>query len=313
MTLVAASDGAAEIVWYDESEKYNFPSLKVADEHRADENVIKEFNLWEESKSLLGIAVPAVAVQFSVLFIFPLTASVVGRSLGKEALAGFSLGSLVGNLTCLSVMVGALTAADTLMPRAYAAGNFAELGRLAIRAFIVCSLLLVPPVVPLYTMMEWIFDKLGQDVVASNLASQWIKVYLLGVPAMLMFRVVQSFLNAQHKVWPLVYSSLVACFLVHPIFLKIFVSRFEFIGSSLAICLTQYVMIILLLASLWFFPVHKKGSWPGLSMAYFLESISPQPVMTFVSLSLGGVLSLSEWWFWYVSNFCIAYVRAALS
>ena len=53
-----------------------------------------------------------LVVQFSVLWIFPLTASVVGRTLGTEALAGFSLGSLVGNLTCLSIMTGALTAAD---------------------------------------------------------------------------------------------------------------------------------------------------------------------------------------------------------
>lgn len=300
-TLVVAPDVASQIVWYDESEKHNLSRLEAVEEHREDENSVKDFNLLDESKSLFGIALPAVAVQFSVLFIFPQTASVVGRTLGKEALAGFSLGSLVGNLTCLSVMVGALTAADTLMPRAHAAGNFEELGRLAIRGFVLCSLLLVPPVVPLFTMMEWVFEKLGQDVAASNLASQWIKVYLLGVPAMLLFRVVQSFLNAQHKVWPLVYASLVSCFLVHPIFLKIFVSKFEFIGSSLAICLTQYIMIILLLTYLWFFPVHKKRSWPGLSKAYFLESLAPQPVTVFLILSLGGVLSLSEWWFWYVS------------
>jgi hypothetical protein len=162
-----------------------------------DRERIKEFHLWQESKALLGIALPAVAVQFSVLFIFPQTASVVGRQLGKEALAGFSLGSLVGNLTCSSVMVGALTAADTLMPRAFASGRYDELGRLAIRGFILCCVFLIPPVVPLCTMMEGIFDKLGQDEAAAAFAAEWIKVFLVGVPAMLLFRVIQSFLNAQ--------------------------------------------------------------------------------------------------------------------
>ncbi|CAJ1936519.1 unnamed protein product [Cylindrotheca closterium] len=296
MTIFAAPEGEQkEVLWYDKSERECLSKLEAAETSK-DEG--EEFDLWQESKSLLGIALPAVAVQFSVLFIFPQTASMVGRNLGKEQLAGFSLGSLVGNLTCLSVMVGALTAADTLMPRSFAAENYAEMGRLAVRGMILCSLLLIPPVIPLCTMMEWVFDKLGQDPEASHLATQWIRIYLIGVPAMLLFRVVQSFLNAQHQVWPMVYSSLAACFLVHPFLLKILVSRLEFIGSSLAICMTQYVMIAFLFAYMWFNPVHQKESWPGMSKTFFLESISPRPMLAFLSLSMGGVLSLSEWWFW---------------
>jgi MATE family multidrug resistance protein len=286
----AVSDDSGEIVWYDADEKADLEILEHAEEVSGEE---EDFDLWEETKLLFGIALPAVAVQFSVLFIFPQTASIVGRSLGTEALAGFSLGSLVGNLTCLSVMVGALTAADTLMPRAYGAGSYSEVGRLAIRGFVVCSLLLVGPIIPLCTVMEWVFNMLGQDEFASHLASEWVKIYLIGVPAMLLFRVVQSFLNAQHKVWPLVFASVVASFLVHPIILRICISHLGFIGSSLAICLTQYVMAVFLLLYLWFKPVHKKETWPGLSTSYFLEAISPRPMMKFLSLSLGGVLALS--------------------
>lgn len=290
----AVSDNAGEIVWFDEVEKEYLASLEaVESEEREGKQSNDPFNLWEETKMLFSIALPAVAVQFSVLFIFPQTAAMVGTRLGTDELAGFSLGSLVGNLTCLSVMVGALTAADTLMPRAYGSERYEEVGRLAIRGFVMCSLLLVAPVVPLCTVMEWIFDQLGQDQYASHLASEWIKIYLIGVPAMLLFRVVQSFLNAQHQVMPLVYASVVACFIVHPIFLRIYVTKFGFIGSSLCICQTQYVMCIILLIFLKFKPAHKAASWPGLTMDYFLEAISPRPMLTFLSLSLGGVLSLS--------------------
>ena len=251
------------------------------------------FHLWHEASLLLNIALPSVAVQLSVLFIFPQTASAVGLRFGTEELAGFSLGSLVGNLTCLSVMVGALTACDTLMPRAMAVGRYPEVGRLAIRGFVMCALLLVAPILPLCTIMESIFDILGQDPFAASLASKWIRVYLLGVPAMLLFRVIQSFLNAQHQVWPLVVSSTIACFVIHPVLLKFFLSDMGFLGSGAAISLTQYVMVGIVLLYLMRKPVHKAETWPGLSVDYMKEAIRPVPMLQFLSLSLGGVLSLS--------------------
>jgi MATE family multidrug resistance protein len=282
LSFGVSDDTTGLIEWHEQVEE----SESTNEQH-------EPFVLWHETKLLFNIALPAVAVQLSVLFIFPQTASVVGRTMGTDALAGFSLGSLVGNLTCLSVMVGCLTAADTLMPRAYGTGHYDELGRLAIRGFIICSLLLLAPIVPLCTIMEWVFDQLGQDEHASHLASEWIRVYLIGVPAMLLFRVIQSFLNAQHQVWPLVYASMAACFIVHPIFLNFFIPAFGFVGSSLAIAMTQYAMAFFLLLYLKIKPVHKAESWPGLSQHYIMEAISPRPMARFFSLSLGGVLSLS--------------------
>jgi multidrug resistance protein, MATE family len=249
------------------------------------------FHLLQEASMLLSVALPSVAVQLSTLFIFPQTASAVGLQFGTEELAGFSLGSLVGNLTCLSVVVGALTAADTLMPRAFASGRYAEMGRLAIRGFVMCALLLIPPILPLCTIMDSIFEALGQDPVAARLASKWIRIYLLGIPATLVFRCVQSFLNAQHQA--LVLGSAIGCFVAHPIFLKVLLPVAGFEGSALAISLTQYVMAVIVFLNLVARPRHKAETWPGLSWKYFLEAIRPEPLLQFLSLSLGGVLSLS--------------------
>ena len=210
------------------------------------------FNLWHEMKLLLDIAAPAVVVQFSVLFIFPQTASTVGLMLGTEALAGFSLGSLVGNLTCVSVMAGALMAADILMPRAWGAKKYKEMGILAIRSIIICGFFLLIPVIPLLTCMEWIFDLLGQDRDASYLASRWIRVFLIGVPSVLLFRVAQSFLNSQNHVFPMVFASVIASYIVHPILLKILVPMVGENVSALAISLAQWAMIGLLLLYLRF-------------------------------------------------------------
>lgn len=265
----------------------------------------EKFSLAKESWLLLSLAMPAVAVQFSILFIFPQTASTVGRHLGTEELAGFSLASLTGNLTILSVMVGALSAADTLMPRAYGTGNYKEVGRLAVRGFVMCILLLIPPIIPLFTTMEWIFDQLGQDPVASKLASSWIRVYLLGVPGMLAFRVAQSFLNAQHVVMPLVTASLLSCFLVHPILLRWLVPQFGFHGSGLAVSVTQTFTALIVFLYVMIKPGYHPLTWPGLSIAFCKESLQPRPVGQFLKLSFGGVLALSEWWFWETNCFIV--------
>jgi len=257
-----------------------------------------EFNLWEEMKLLLRISAPAVVVQFSITFIFPQTASKVGLLLGTEALAGFSLGSLVGNLTCSSIMAGALMAADILMPRAFGAKNYPEMGILAIRSVIICGFLLLIPVIPLLTSMEYIFDRLGQDEDASYLASQWIRVFLIGVPSVLLFRVAQSFLNSQNHVYPMVFASVIGSYFVHPTLLKILVPTMGENGSALAISTTQWVMVGLLFLYLRFKPMEKTETWPGLSRDTVSKALQPQPMLDFISLSLGGVVSLSEWWLW---------------
>ena len=256
------------------------------------------FYLWNEMKLLLGIAAPAVVVQFSVLFIFPQTASAVGLALGTEALAGFSLGSLVGNLTILSVMAGAMTAADILMPRAWGAKKYEEMGILAIRSVIICGPLLLIPVIPLFTSMEWIFDRMGQDKDASHLASQWIRIFLIGVPSVLLFRVAQSFLNSQNHVYPMVFASVIASYVVHPTLLKILIPTMGENGSALAISMTQWVMVGLLFLYVRFRPVEKPETYPRLSRADISKALTPQPLFDFISLSLGGVVSLSEWWLW---------------
>lgn len=273
-------------------------AILCASERSEEEEHKHEFNLLEEANLLWHIALPSVAVQFSTLFIFPQTASAVGLSFGTEELAGFSLGSLVGNLTCLSVMVGALTAADTLMPREYASGRYRELGRLAIRGFFVCALLLVPPLIPLLVCVEDIFLALGQDPVASKLAAQWIRIYLIGVPAVLAFRCMRSFLTAQNQVYPLALGATIACFVFHPMFLKVFLPMLGFLGSSIALDVTQFAMAAITWLYLVVRPAHKAETWPGLSIEYLQEALQPKPLIQFLSLSVGGVLSLSEWWFW---------------
>jgi Na+-driven multidrug efflux pump len=282
------------------------PSLSLAASHNAtrisdgsvepvevDQLNAAPFNLAHEAWLLFYIAMPAIVVHLSLLFVFPQTASAVGLTLGTKELAGSSLGSLAGNLTILSVITGALTAADTLMPRAFGSGMYRQVGQLAVQGFVVCTLLLIPPILPLCTMMEWAFKRLGQDADASMLASEWIRIYLVGLPAILLLRVTQSFLNAQHVVLPLAFGCTIGSFLIHPILLKTIVPALGFWGSGLCVTITQFAMVSLVFLYLWIRPEHKPETWPGLSRAFVREALRPGPLLRYTKLSLGGVLSLS--------------------
>lgn len=157
------------------------------------------FELWHELQGLLSLAFPSVALQFNMYFIFPQAASTVGRTLGSNELAGFSLGCLVGNITCLSITIGVLAAADTLMPRAYGAGKYTEVGRLLIRSLVVGAVVLTIPIIPMCTVLEPMMLFLGQDPVPAHLAAVWVRYYVFGVPATLLLRTLQRFLVAQSK------------------------------------------------------------------------------------------------------------------
>jgi MATE family multidrug resistance protein len=261
------------------------------------------FQVLEEAQKLFHIALPSVLIQFSLFFIFPMSASAVGRNVGTVELAAFSLGSLIGNLTCLSIMEGALTAADTLMPRAFGTGQYEEVGRIAIRGTVVCLCLLLPPIIPLCGYGGWILETLGQDPDASQLAETWIRVYFLGVFPNLGFRILLRFLLCQHQPWPMVISSAVPCFLVHPILLRHLVPTMGLEGSALAIVLTQWISLFLLIAILVVKPMHKSETWPGLSWLYVKEALAVGPSLKFLHLSVGGIMSMNEWWFFEIMCF----------
>mmetsp|Transcript_5325 Transcript_5325/g.10148 ORF Transcript_5325/g.10148 Transcript_5325/m.10148 type:complete len:500 (-) Transcript_5325:2299-3798(-) len=256
------------------------------------------FSLAREGKELITIAMPSIVVQLGAFLLYPQCASSIGRHLNSDALGAFSLGSLSGNMTCVSIIIGTLTASDTLQPRAFGLRQFNEVGLLAIRGFFMCSISLLLPITVLLTGSESILTTLGQDEQSSALASQWIKVYILSVPALLSFRVTQRFLACQNIVMPCVFGSVISCFLLHPFILKWAIENFGFIGSSWAIVITQSIQFFLCISFTVLTGTYEKETWPGLTFPIIAEALRFDQLARYAKLSFGGILSLSEWWFW---------------
>lgn len=258
---------------------------------------------WDESGQLFHVGLPSILMQFAMYWIFPVSASAVGLLLGPVFLGGFSLGALVGNLTCLSIMEGSLTAADTLMPRAFGAHRYPEVGRLAVRAGVVGTLLLLGPVIPLCLWISHILQALGQDAHASNLAQAWIRMYFIGAPPSLIFRVAMRFLLCQHQPWPLVLSTVFPSLVLHPLLLKLLIPLMGFPGSALSIAITQWVTLIILLVYLWFRPVYHPSTCPQFTWKFLKQSLEWDNTARFLRLAIGGILSMNEWWFFEIMCF----------
>ena len=171
-------------------------------------------------------------------------------------------------------------------------------------------MLLIPVVLLSYpTAMNWIFDKLGQDPDVASLAASWLNIYVVGVPFVLLFRVLQRFLSCQHVVWPLVYGAVVGCIFIQPFLMKWLVGSKGLLGSAIAIVLTQIIQSAFVMAYLKLRPVHKAETWQNhCNLETLRESLQCRPVLEFMRLSTGGVLSMTEWWFWEAVCFLVGHI-----
>ena len=227
-----------------------------------------------------------------------LTASFVGRKLGPVCLNGFSLGMLTGNLLTLSVIQGLFTASDTLSPQAFGARNYGEVGRLAIRGFVLGLLLIVPMNLFLVAFMNPILVFFGQEDEPAMLATQWYRIYAVGLPFYTLYWSTWKFLAAQEIMGPLLVVLSVTCGIVLPVSLELFIDWLGFLGSAVAMVFyfaTQSILLLLFLA--WRQP-HHRGTWNGLGA--WRDAVAWEPMVAYFKLGAGGILSSSEWWYWEV-------------
>eukprot|EP00816_Leptocylindrus_hargravesii_P012572 CAMPEP_0196815912 /NCGR_PEP_ID=MMETSP1362-20130617/52583_1 /TAXON_ID=163516 /ORGANISM="Leptocylindrus danicus, Strain CCMP1856" /LENGTH=523 /DNA_ID=CAMNT_0042193055 /DNA_START=207 /DNA_END=1774 /DNA_ORIENTATION=+ len=241
------------------------------------------------------------------------TAAVLGQQkqqlLGSTELAAFSLAIITGNLLCLTVILGVLSASDTLSPRAFGSGNYPEVGRLAVRGYLLCFIALTPSIVViLFGFVDVFLLATGQDPDIVNLTGQWLRIYVLSFPCILLLRVIQRFLACQGIVLPLARANFVCSAILHPLILRWFVhgNEYGFLGSAIACVVTRMLQVLLLILQLCVerhpYSYHPE-TWAGTATLVgdgsFLKEVMYFPaVLQYVGLSFGGILTFSEWWFW---------------
>jgi Na+-driven multidrug efflux pump len=252
----------------------------------------------QELAMLVQLAVPTCCIQLGFTIPPFLTASYVGRTFGAVALDGFQLANLVCNLFTLSLLQGLYSASDTLSPQSYGAGNYREVGLIALRGFVASFLLVVPICVFLAFGMEKLLVWFGEDPVASRYAHRWYCLYILSLPFYVIYMVTWKFLSAQHVMLPLLLASVVSCAVVLPIALEFMTTWFGFLGTAVAIVLFQASQATIAIGYVVLRHPHRPGTWPGWNMSVWRDVFHWEPFKNYFYLGLGGIIAASEWIYW---------------
>ncbi|KAK2989155.1 hypothetical protein RJ640_027229 [Escallonia rubra] len=211
-----------------------------------------------ELKMQRGIAVPLVAMNLAWFAKIAITTAFLGR-LGELQLAGGTLGFTFANVTGFSVLNGLCGAMEPLCGQAYGAKNFRLLHKTLVMT--TCLLLLTAlPVSFLWLNIDKILIHFGQQEDISVVAKKYV-FYLL--PDLLVTSILcplKAYLSSQSQTVPVMFSSGLAVAFHVPI--NILLSKAKGLeGVSMAVWITDLMVVVLLTVYLLIAEIRKGGSW----------------------------------------------------
>jgi len=272
------------------SQRTNGVSLSISNWDKGD--------IWVEARLFLELAGVSSLMNLGFISSPLLTASYIGRSFAPVYLSGFTLANLTGNLSTFSFLAGLFSASDTLSPQAFGRGDFAEVGRIAIRGFVVSFAVLAPINIILFYYLESIMIALGQDEEASMYAGQWYKVFAFTLPFSILFNCLWKFLTAQHIMKPLILVSLLCTCVILPLSLQICINAMGFLGSAVGYVIFQVSQALSLLFYVYWKQPHDPRTWSGLSLKIVASALEWDQMKEFIHLGMGGIVAQCEWIFW---------------
>ncbi|CDR45625.1 CYFA0S19e01090g1_1 [Cyberlindnera fabianii] len=173
--------------------------------------------------------------------------------IGKQPLAGITLGSMTANITGFAAIQGLTTCLDTLCSQAFGAGKSELVGL----HFIRCSLFAITCFIPMGAI--WIFysgNLLRVFVPESemiNIAANYLKIVSFGMPGFILFECGKRFLQSQGVFHASTYVLLVcAPFNALMNYLLVWKFGFGYKGAPMAVMMNYWLMPLgLLIFVLW--------------------------------------------------------------
>lgn len=215
-----------------------------------------------EMRALTQSSLPLV-VTFLLQNSFSLASIFSVGHIGKEPLAGITLGSMTANITGFAAIQGLTTCLDTLCSQAYGAGKFNLVGL----QFIRCAIFAITCFIPVGIVWVWFAPSLLRLFVPESelidIASNYLCIVCLGMPGYILFECGKRFLQCQGVFHASTYVLLI-CAPLNALMNYLFVWQFGFgyRGAPVAVMINYWIMPLGLLI---FALVNKKclKCWPS--------------------------------------------------
>nr|XP_043607523.1 protein DETOXIFICATION 56 [Erigeron canadensis] len=211
-----------------------------------------------ELKTQQVIAFPLVLMNLTWFAKIAITTAFLGR-LGELELAGGSLGFMFANVTGFSVLNGLCGAMEPICGQAYGAKNFKLLHKTLV---MMVSLLLVASLIScfLWLNVDKILIHFGQQEDISNEAKRYLFFLLPDLIITSFLCPLKSYLSSQSITVPIMFTSALAVVLHVPV--NIFLTKTRgFEGVSMAIWITDLIVVILLAVYVVVVELRKDGTW----------------------------------------------------
>ncbi|XP_024026616.1 protein DETOXIFICATION 12 isoform X1 [Morus notabilis] len=245
--------------------------------------------LLQEVKRLGFIGAPLVAVILSQYLLQVISVMMVGH-LGELSLSSTALGISLSGVTGFSLLLGMAGALETICGQAYGAEQYQKLGLQTYTAifslFLVCL-----PISLIWIYMGKLLVLIGQDPLISHEAGRFT-IWL--VPSLFAYATLQPlirYFQTQSLILPMFISSCVTlCFHIPLSWVLIFKSGLGNLGGAMAISISYWLNVILLVLYMRFCPSCAKTRVP-ISMELF------QGIREFFLFAIPSTVMIClEWW-----------------
>lgn len=219
------------------------------------------------------------------------------------------MATMTANITCSAPFQGLATSLDTLCAQAYGSGHKHLVG-LQIQRMICFLMLLFLPLIALWMYSTELLAMMIPEYRSAELAGMYLKIYLLGVPAFIIFEGGKRFVQAQGLFQATTYVLLIAAPL-NVFFNWLFVWHLGlgFVGAPISIVITQNLLPTLLFLYVYF--VDGKQCWGGFSkralsnwgessyftLALFEWHYTNLNLGPMIRLSIPGMIMVEAEWF----------------
>jgi len=243
-----------------------------------------------EFKKMLVITWPICLTQICQLMIGPISLIFCGHLGDAVKLDGAALAISMINATCISVGQGMGTACDTFFSQSYGSKNRKKVGLYLQKALCIFTLALMG-CITLNINMELLLRLLGQDPDVSQLAGEYMLIFIPGAIGFFIYVILSKYIQNQNIVIPNVIIGLIANG-VNVILHYVFLYQLDWGTAGSAISQSVSYILMCVLTLLYIVIFHKyTETWDG----WTTECL--QDWGTFARLAVPGMLMVCmEWW-----------------